>query len=187
MCSKNATDIIQHPEKIINSCKHIDRQDQYLLQLTTSSTPFPVLCVLHHQLSGDNWLVIQQRLDGSENFYRSWVEYREGFGDLNREFWLGLEHIHQITTSARHELLVEIGNFGQDSFGWARYSRFVVGDESQRFILQELGSYSGTIGDSLTPNLGKRFSTYDNDNERSGWENCAARYKGAWWYDHCFV
>ncbi|KAL1399877.1 hypothetical protein pipiens_002153 [Culex pipiens pipiens] len=166
---------------------HIDRQDQYLLQLTPSSTPFPVLCVLHHQLSGDNWLVIQQRLDGSENFFRNWVEYREGFGNLNREFWLGLEHIHQITTSGRHELLVEIGNFGHDHFGWARYSRFVVGDESQRFILQELGAYSGTIGDSLTPNLGKPFSTYDNDNERSGWENCAVRYKGAWWYDLCYV
>ena len=28
-------------------------------------------------------------MDGSEEFYRSWKDYSEGFGNLDGEFWLG--------------------------------------------------------------------------------------------------
>jgi len=43
------------------------------------------------------WTLMQHRLDGSVDFYRNWSEYRLGFGQLDGEFWLGNEHIHQIT------------------------------------------------------------------------------------------
>ena len=33
--------------------------------------------------------VIQRRTDGSVDFFRPWNDYRDGFGDLNNEFWLG--------------------------------------------------------------------------------------------------
>jgi len=33
--------------------------------------------------------VIQRRSDGSEEFYRTWDEYRRGFGNKSNEFWLG--------------------------------------------------------------------------------------------------
>jgi hypothetical protein len=30
-----------------------------------------------------------------------------------------------------------------------------------------------------------KFSTKDRDNDQSGGLNCAALYKGAWWYNYC--
>ena len=29
-------------------------------------------------------------MDGSVNFYRKWETYRHGFGNLEKEFWLGM-------------------------------------------------------------------------------------------------
>ena len=33
--------------------------------------------------------IFQRRQDGSENFYRDWHNYTNGFGNVDGEFWLG--------------------------------------------------------------------------------------------------
>ena len=43
------------------------------------------------------WIVIQRRFSNGLNFDRTWQEYKDGFGDLNSEFWMGLEKLHMIT------------------------------------------------------------------------------------------
>lgn len=37
--------------------------------------------------------LIQRRFDGSENFSRNWIDYENGFGSQDSEFWLGMIHI----------------------------------------------------------------------------------------------
>ena len=37
--------------------------------------------------------VIQRRIDGQTDFYRGWSEYEVGFGDLTKEFWLGMYEV----------------------------------------------------------------------------------------------
>lgn len=58
---------------------------------------FEVYC--EQKLYAGGWVVIQNRFNGSVDFYRNWTEYKNGFGDLNGEFWLGLDKIHAVCKS----------------------------------------------------------------------------------------
>jgi len=54
-----------------------------------SSQPFKVACDAITRDGG--WTIILRRIDGSVNFYRNWDAYKNGFGDLNGEFFMGSE------------------------------------------------------------------------------------------------
>ncbi|XP_078377661.1 ryncolin-1-like [Oculina patagonica] len=131
---------------------------------------------------GWGWTVIQKRFDGSVDFYRNWADYKTGFGDLNGEFWLGLDKIHRLTKYRRYMLRVDL----EDTAGrtaYAKYDMFAVTSERTKYQLG-LGSYSGTAGDSLSGHRGHPFTTKDQDND-TWYSNCAVTFKGAWWYTHC--
>ncbi|XP_071790385.1 lactadherin-like [Asterias amurensis] len=50
-----------------------------------------------HMEDDKGWLVFQRRHDGSVNFTRTWLKYKEGFGDVGSEFWLGNEALRLLT------------------------------------------------------------------------------------------
>ncbi|KFB41088.1 AGAP011223-PA-like protein [Anopheles sinensis] len=167
-----------HP---VRSCRQVTKLSRkYLIHIEEDSKLFEVLCEQNNFSGG--WTVIQHRFDGSVDFYRNWTEYRNGFGNLEGEFWLGLEYVHQITKNRPHELLVEIKDF-HGNYGYAKYDGFKLGSESEKYELK-LGTYSGTAGDSLSYHKNKKFSTFDRDNDALA-GNCAESYHGAWWYHLC--
>uniref|UniRef100_A0A1X7U4B1 Fibrinogen C-terminal domain-containing protein n=1 Tax=Amphimedon queenslandica TaxID=400682 RepID=A0A1X7U4B1_AMPQE len=142
-------------------------------------TPFEVYCDM--ETDGGGWTVFQRRQDGSVDFYRNWTDYENGFGDLTGEFWLGLSKIHRLTKEGSNTLRVDLGDFGGNT-AYANYSTFNVSDGSTEYRLHiAFGGYSGTAGESLYRHNGRRFSTYDNDNDDNV-DNCAQAYTGAWWY-----
>ncbi|XP_058065833.1 ficolin-2-like [Anopheles bellator] len=148
---------------------------------TPFKEPMTVLCDQEYDSGG--WVVIQHRFDGSTNFYRNWKEYKTGFGQLEGEFWLGLDRIHQLTTAKPHELVMLLEDFDGNST-YARYDLFEIGGESQMYELTKIAGYAGTAGDSLSDLKGMKFSSFDADNDV--WEkNCAVEYTGAWWYNNC--
>ncbi|XP_058123408.1 ficolin-1-like [Anopheles ziemanni] len=143
--------------------------------------PMNVLCDQEYGSGG--WTVIQYRFDGSVNFYRGWQEYKNGFGSLEGEFWLGLDRIFQLTAFKPLELVILLVDLlGVSTY--ARYERFEIGDESQGYVLKPVGAYSGTAGDQLTNLVGQNFTTLDKDYDAVS-INCAVEYTGAWWHENC--
>uniref|UniRef100_A0A182J0D3 Uncharacterized protein n=1 Tax=Anopheles atroparvus TaxID=41427 RepID=A0A182J0D3_ANOAO len=136
------------------------------------------------QLHGE-WIVIQHRYDGSETFYRPWADYRNGFGALEGEHWLGLAKIHAILATERHELLVVLVSIEGETV-YAHYDNFQLGDEPEGYALKTLGKYDGTAGDSLESHKDQKFSTYDRDNDGWASSHCAEKFRGAWWFKSCY-
>ena len=130
---------------------------------------------------GGGWTVFQRRVDGSVDFYRYWTDYQQGFGNLSGEFWLGLDKIHRLTPTAT-QLRIDMQDFDGNS-RYAQYSSFSVGDSVSKYTLSVSG-YSGTAGDSLAYQNGRKFATRDQDNDAAS-GSCAHAYKGAWWYGNC--
>ena len=136
-------------------------------------------------MKNGGWTVFQRRRDGSENFYRNWADYVAGFGNFKREFWLGLDHIHCLTSAApKTELRVDLADFGGNC-KYAQYSFFSVGNSGTNYRLNVAG-YTGTAGDAMiSEHNGMPFSTKDRDNDQWG-SNCAVSYRGAWWHKGCY-
>ena len=104
------------------------------------SGAFDVFC--DQTTAGGGWTVFQKRLDGSVDFYRGWADYKRGFGNLNGEFWLGLDKIHRLTKT-KSKLRVDL----EDTAGktaYAVYDMFAITSEKTKYKLS-LGSYSGIL------------------------------------------
>lgn len=143
-----------------------------------------VLC--ETQKDGGGWIVIQRRAFGDIDFYRDWTSYREGFGSLTGDFYLGNNAIHTLTDENPFELRMDFRINGQELY--AAYSSFRIEDESNKYRLR-LGSYTGTIGEASANNgfsysKNRPFTTFDRDNDDYS-TNCAIHEHGAWWYGAC--
>ncbi|MEW8547737.1 MAG: fibrinogen-related protein, partial [Candidatus Thiodiazotropha sp.] len=100
------------------------------------------------------------------------------------EVWLGKDNLHRLlSVKSRYELRIDLGDFDHNK-AFAKYSKFVIGPESDNYRLTAEG-YSGDAGDSLEYYNGQQFSTKDRDNDRWSSQSCSQWYKGGWWYDSC--
>ncbi|XP_063442542.1 fibrinogen C domain-containing protein 1-B-like [Mytilus trossulus] len=131
---------------------------------------------------GGGWIVIQRRQDNFTDFYRTWSDYKKGFGSLNGSFWLGNDNIHKLTSSGRYELRVDLSDWEGGTW-YAVYKTFKVENESSKYKLT-VGDYSGTAGDSLGYHNSEKFSTKDQDNDSAS-NDCAKEAQGGWWYKGC--
>ena len=102
---------------------------------------FNVFC--DQKTAGGGWTVFQKRLDGSVDFYRNWDDYKNGFGSLNSEFWLGLDKIYRLTEKKRNRLRVDLEETTGNT-AYAEYDMFAVTNEATKYKLS-LGNYSGIV------------------------------------------
>ncbi|XP_022297107.1 microfibril-associated glycoprotein 4-like [Crassostrea virginica] len=133
--------------------------------------------------TGGGWTVIQNRMNSSTDFYRTWKEYKTGFGSPSQNYWIGNDMIHLLTKNKPQMLRVELQRFSGEK-GYAEYSAFAVGNETSKYRLNVSG-YKGNIGDSLSQHNRMKFSTRDQDNDIDS-RICSHLYRGAWWYHGCY-
>ncbi|XP_052412331.1 angiopoietin-related protein 2-like [Carassius gibelio] len=152
----------------------------FLVKPENTNKLMQVWCDQRHDPGG--WTVIQRRMDGSVNFFRNWETYKQGFGNIDGEYWLGLENIYWLTNQGNYKLLVTLEDWsGRKTF--AEYASFRLETEADFYRLR-VGRYHGNAGDSLTWHNGKQFTTLDRDHDvYTG--NCAHYQKGGWWYNAC--
>uniref|UniRef100_A0A8B9HU05 Fibrinogen C-terminal domain-containing protein n=1 Tax=Astyanax mexicanus TaxID=7994 RepID=A0A8B9HU05_ASTMX len=141
----------------------------------------PVRVYCDMETDGGGWTVFQRRKDGKTNFFRGWQEYSKGFGELEGEFWLGNELLHNLTMMTPMSMRVDLRS-GSESV-YAAYSTFSV-DTMKRHYTLRVSGYSGTAGDSMTYHDRRKFSTRDRD-PQPFITRCAMSYKGGWWYKNC--
>ncbi|CAL4064711.1 unnamed protein product, partial [Meganyctiphanes norvegica] len=185
-------------EDPIVSWRNCDEVQEYMV-LRTESPPsgirqiFPyedntnkgvsVFCNL--KTYGGGWTEIQHRnyhYSGLSDFNKLWQEYKDGFGDVKKDHWLGLDTIYALSNQGPTELYILLEDFTGEK-RWAHYDHFVVHNESTQYTL-EVSGYTGDAGDSFSYHSGEKFSTIDVDNDQSE-DNCAYKFSGAWWHNNC--
>ncbi|XP_069102184.1 angiopoietin-related protein 7-like [Argopecten irradians] len=130
------------------------------------------------------WIVMQRRTSADVDFIRNWADYKNGFGNLHGNFWLGNDNIHLLTSTPMILRVVLEGWDGK--IGYAQYSSFQIANETQNYRLSVSG-FSGSVSyNALAVHDGYDFTTYDRDNDVHR-QNCASVYKGGWWYTDCHV
>ncbi|XP_075038338.1 angiopoietin-related protein 1 isoform X2 [Mixophyes fleayi] len=178
------------PVTVINEgpfrdCKHaresgFSSSGIYLIKPNNANSHMQLWC--ENNLDPGGWAVIQRRIDGSANFFRNWETYKKGFGNIDSEYWLGLENIYKLTNQDNYKLLIELEDWNNKKV-YAEYSSFRLEPDTDHYRLR-LGTYQGNAGDSMVWHNGKQFTTLDKDRDMySG--NCAHFHKGGWWYNAC--
>ncbi|EDW37122.1 GL25693 [Drosophila persimilis] len=137
--------------------------------------PFVVPC--NSSVSGSGWTVIHRR--NNVYFNRIFNDYKLGFGDLRKNFFLGMEKIHQMTLLQPHELYIQLQHVNGET-SYARYDDFKVGSEKEKYELISLGKYSGTAADSLA-HLNVNFFLWDLDNAGDKEVDSEDEDRDAWW------
>jgi len=132
-------------------------------------------------------LLIQQNINGSNFFNRSWAEFKVGFNDSRGNYWLGNELLHQLTLKNPYKLRFDL-QARNLTWYYAEYNTFVVFSEAFNYKMGVSG-YSGNAGDAFSYTNNMMFTTYDRDNDP--WtnsvyrNNCAVLNGGGFWYKAC--
>ncbi|KAM9845710.1 angiopoietin-related protein 5-like isoform 2-T2 [Aulostomus maculatus] len=170
----------------------------YVIQPPGLKEPFKVYCEMQ---SGGGWTVFQRRSGPAVSFTTErWETYKDGFGDLQHDHWLGLNKVFDLTKNNTKSWTVRVDLWDHEGdTAFAEYANFRLGNETEAFRLH-VGEYKGNAGDAIRgaysgiDQNGYGFSTWDRDNDGCSpcqfgdiLENeCASSEGGGgWWYSRC--
>ncbi|XP_063955184.1 microfibril-associated glycoprotein 4-like [Lytechinus pictus] len=169
----------------VNSCKMLYSMGHKTSGVYAISPSGVGLTDVYCDMTTDSggWTIFQKRYDGSVDFYLNYTEYVRGFGDVEGEYWLGLDQLYLLAKDGV-ELRIDMVDYDNNPF-YAHYGSFSIGSTNTNYRIG-FSSYTGTAGEGLDVANGQDFSAYDNDHD-DNWANCASLCRGGWWYNDCYT
>ena len=136
---------------------------------------------------GGGWIVFQRRFNGNVVFDRTWDEYKEGFGDVSGEHWLGNKWLNILTKRETYDYYVLATSFQGNQ---VRKKMFGVTVENEALKYRIQFEQEGPDGPryGMQRMNGMMFSSIDQDNDLYD-TSCSSQSggRGGWWYRSCFV
>jgi hypothetical protein len=136
-----------------------------------------------HDTDGGGWLILQRRsATGTLNMTQPWHLYRDGFGNISTEFWIGNKYFSQLTNHTAYEIMFLFKRANGSVLRKTKCDAFKVSSEQENYRLQ-LDICEGPDAQILKFSNGTEFSTWDKDN---GFRilNCGSEMTG-WWFGSC--
>ena len=141
------------------------------------------------ETDGGGWMIYQRRVDGSVDFQRNWLSYKEGFGIIGNdttEMWMGNENVFQMLQAYEGiecELRIEATSFDGDSCYATCYPfQMRPGTSKYSMTWDTVEESIPELGQNLGIHKDVEFSTFD---EYSCDRSCVTKYKGGWWFKRC--
>ncbi|KAH9525856.1 hypothetical protein Btru_002568 [Bulinus truncatus] len=167
------------PKQQFNECtRRMYSKTQYAV---VKSRMFGANFLCDTETDQGGWIVIQRRVNKDTIFEQYWDAYKYGFGEVCGDYWLGNEHIYEITHSGKFELMIDM-KFKSKSY-FARYQDFYINDELSNYTLHVSG-FIGNTSDEFSYHNNMQFSTPDRDNDMAPRRDCARDLRAGWWYGH---
>ncbi|KAK6194975.1 hypothetical protein SNE40_000497 [Patella caerulea] len=135
--------------------------------------------------------VIQQNLLQDQGFFdRTIQDFKDGFGDVAGDHFIGLDKIHLITSSSAYDMIMAMVNiYGSDldfdKYIYMKYYNFQISDFSKKYKMSvsSSGALFTDYYDQLEYLNGTSFSAKDDDNDGIKFVNCAAVNNHGFWYN----
>ncbi|GIY89370.1 techylectin-5A [Caerostris darwini] len=107
----------------------------------TQNKPLQVYCDMN--IDGEGWTVIQRRgnYPNPQRFDLAWDHYKNGFGDITKDFWLGNDNIYALSNQGPCEIRFDLED-AKRSRRFAIYKKFHIDNEASKYTLH-IGGYSG--------------------------------------------
>ncbi|PFX13873.1 Fibrillin-1 [Stylophora pistillata] len=173
-----------HNCQVYKDCAEVYKNRHHIDEIYTNDPDgegaFDVFC--NQEGSQGGWTVFQRKSSDSIDFNRDWIDYKNGFGNLYGDFWLGLDKVHRLTKSDNYKLILywKMENSEVHRF---RFDHFEVESEDTWYKLRV--EVSGNDWGPLKDSNGQTFTTGDQDsNGHTGFKvqysqkNVNTRYVG---------
>ncbi|KAF0286641.1 Ficolin-1 [Amphibalanus amphitrite] len=153
VCACPAPALTARRDCVISNCSEltalgVTTSGQHWVRLAAGAALTALYCDM--ETDGGGWTVFQRRQDDTEqvDFYRDWQQYRDGFGNVSGQLWLGNELIHHLTARGPHQLRIDMEDFEGDR-RFAQYASFSLADEADNYRLSEVIDEYGLAGKML--------------------------------------